>query len=75
MRTNSFKAVVLLLLALPLLGAPCTEEKIVDITVGMPTTVLVDAEGSINIQFQSSKLRSSKFPEVPTPAQFTNMSS
>jgi len=41
-------AVVLLLAALPLLGAPCTEEKIVDVVIGFTTTLQLIASGSTN---------------------------
>lgn len=50
---KSFHAVVLPLCALPLIAAPCTEEKVVDLVIGFPTTVLVQAEGSVNVNVTS----------------------
>lgn len=47
------KAVVLLLAALPLLGAPCVKDKIVDVTVGFPATVTLEASGSTNVTSSS----------------------
>ena len=38
----------LFVFALPLMGESCSEEKIVDVSLGMPATVRAIAEGSIN---------------------------
>jgi hypothetical protein len=55
--TNSLKAVALLLAALPLLGAPCVEEKVIELVIGFPTTVTLEASGTQNqINFQSSTI-------------------
>jgi hypothetical protein len=52
---KSGQAVALLLLALPILGGTCTEEKAVDLVIGFPTTVRFQASGSTNqVTFQSA---------------------
>ncbi|MGQ0720075.1 MAG: hypothetical protein ACT4PE_00735 [Candidatus Eiseniibacteriota bacterium] len=58
MRTrNSLQAVALVLAALPLLGGPCVEEKVIELVIGFPTTVRIEASGSQNvINFQSADI-------------------
>lgn len=53
MRRDSLKAVVLLLAALPLMGAPCVEDKVVDVTIGFPATITLEASGSTNVTSQT----------------------
>lgn len=50
---RTLPALVLLLASLPLLGSTCTEEKVVDLVIGFPTTVTVVAEGELNTHFDS----------------------
>ena len=54
MKKNSrLAALALAILALPIFGAVCTEEKVVDLVIGLPTTVTLIAEGEINTHFDA----------------------
>ncbi|HMB69220.1 MAG TPA: hypothetical protein VKU85_07900 [bacterium] len=48
MRRTSLAGLVLLLASLPLFGGTCTDEKVVEIVIGFPTTVRLVAEGEMN---------------------------
>jgi hypothetical protein len=51
MKTKRFAGLAFLLGSLPLLGGTCTEEKLVDLVIGFPTTVRLEASGELNTHF------------------------
>jgi hypothetical protein len=56
MRKTRLAGLVLLVASLPLLGSTCTEEKIVEIVIGFPTTVRLVASGSTNTHFDQDTI-------------------
>jgi hypothetical protein len=56
MRRTNLAGLVLLLASMPLLGSTCTDEKIVDLVIGFPTTVRLVAEGETNTHMDSDTI-------------------